>query len=441
MSSRFCTDTLTRWPRFELPWARFLILFGFLVLRCAVPAGAQEVRFGDVVHLDGQHLSPFGGRPIAQLALYACGRSACQPIPFQADEQDAAGHWVLDHSPGASPEERPAILDDNGEMLFMAADAGERAGRAGLPDVAPAAEIRLHDPLTGSDRWVYLLAFAGAAPRSPAAYVRYDAAHDRIAGARVRLGFSGGIPDYLAVAGAAHDGERNLLDRLKVRATATFLFGLIHLSRSEADLSTEFAGWRQGPIRVIRNQHQWIRLGWGIHSPTFGSYTYFYRDFAELPVALRLNFPPTYFFTDIMIRAVLDFRDLRGWSVLVPSLPQPIPIDGVMTGQKVALNSQPDSWFALTGPGITLLNALQVSPSLATTRRRLFYRETGQAHPPESAPGEEPGIGYQLDQWGHVGAGRHQLMSVSYALPPGLDPRAFMAARDVPLQVEVRSIR
>ena len=441
MSSKFCTGTPPRWRRCRHSRTWSVIVVGLFAALSVAPAGAQGVRFGDVVRIDGQHLSPFGGRPIAQLALYACALAACQPIPFQVDEQDAAGHWVLDHGPGASPDKRPAVLDENGEMLFMAADAGERAGRASLPDAPPAAEIRVHDPLTGSDRWVYLLAFAGAAPRSPASYVRYDAAHDRVAGAGVRLGFSGGIPDYLAVAGAAHDGERNLLDRLKVRATATFLFGLIHFSRSEADLSTEFAGWRQGPIRVIRNQHQWIRLGWGIHSPTFGSYTYFYRDFAELPVALRLNFPPTYFFTDIVIRAVLDFRDLRGWSVLVPSLPQPIPIDGVMTDQKTALNSQQDSWFALTGPGITLLNALQVSPSLATTRRRLFYRETGQAQPPESAPGEEPGIGYQLDQWGHVGAGRHQLMSVSYALPPGVDARAFVAARENPLQVEVRVIK
>jgi hypothetical protein len=401
----------------------------------------QDVRFGDVVRIDGQYLSPCGGRPIAQLALYGCAYSACQPIPFQIDEQDAARHWMLDHGPGASTDERSEVLDDNGEMLFMAADAGDRAGRADLPATAPAAEIRVHDPLTGSDRWVYLLAFAGTAPRSPASYVRYDAAHDRVAGARVRLGFSGGIPDYLAVVGEASGGERNLLDRLKVRATATFLFGLIHFSRSEADLSTEFAGWRQGPIRVIRNQQQWIRLGWGIHSPTFGSYTYFYRDFAELPVALRLNFPPTYFFTDIAIRTVLDFRDLRGWSVLVPSLPQPIPIDGVMGRQKMALNNQQDSWFALMGPDITLLNALQVSPSLASTRRRLLYRETGQAQPPESVPGEEPGIGYQLDQWGHVGAGRHQLMSVSYALPPAIEPRAFMAARDVPLQVKVEALR
>ena len=285
------------------------------------------------------------------------------------------------------------------------------------------------------------VAFPHGAPRSPVSYVQYEPASDRVRGAHVSLGFSHGVPGYLALSERGSDVGANLLDRFKVRATATFLFGLIRFSRSENDLSTEFVGWRQGPIRVIRRQRQWVRLGWGIHSPTFGSYTYFYRDFAELPVGLYLNFPPTYFFGNILIRAFLDFRDLHGWSMVTPSLATPLAVGGGMTMQKDAVNRLPDSWFALVGPQITLLQTLDVSPSLATVRRRLYYREDGVTpDPPEEVAGEQPAIGYQLDQWEHVGSGAHQLQSVSYALPVGVDARQFMAAQRAPLWVTVEAL-
>src|SRR5262249_21359174 len=286
-----------------------------------------------------------------RLGLFACAASGCAPIPFQIDERDSDGRWLLDRGPEAATPS--GIVDDNDVLLFMAADAGEPARRGALPRGERGVEIAVRDPLRDTTGWVYLIAFAGPAPRSVLSYVEYDPLTDRVHGARVTLGFEGGVPGYLAIAVPGVDGDVNLLDRFKVRATATFLWGLIRVARSEQDLGTRFIAWRQGPIRVIRQQQQWVRIGWGIRSPTFGSYTYFYRDSAELPVALRLNFPPTYFFTDITIRALLDFRDLRGWSVVVPSLSDPIPIDGTMTLAKESVNRLPDTWFALQGPQIT----------------------------------------------------------------------------------------
>lgn len=441
MSSNFCggapgydscrgTRLATAVALWGVVWAVF----------AAWPARADTpVRFGDVISVVGDQLTLFDGYPIERLALLAChAAAACSPIPFQIDERDAEGRWVLDHGPEPNADTPPGVLDANDVLLFMAADTGGRVERAELLGRLPVLEIMVTDPLAGSRRWVYLVGFAGAAPRAPTSYVAYDPSTDRVRGDRVSLGFHQGLPDYLAISDRSGAPGSNLLDRLKVRASATFLWGLIRFSRSEDDLRTQFVGWREGPIRVIRCQRQWVRLGWGIRSPTFGSYTYFYRDFAELPVGLRLNFRPTYFFGNIVVRVVLDFRDLRGWSVLTPSLPMPLPIDGTMTAQKAALNGFSDAWFALLAPQLTLVQMMDVSPSLATVRRRLLYREDGsRADPPESVPGEEPGIGYQLDQWEHVGAGAHSLESVSYALPPTVDVRQFVAAQAAPLQVRV----
>ena len=386
------------------------------------------------MRITGSDLAAFNGVAIERVGVLACASDACRPIPFQVDERDAEGRWVLDQGPEPTQDEPPGLIDDNDVLLFNAEDAGDRAARRNLPN-GPVAEIRVHDPLSGVTRWAYVVGFGQRAPRADVNYVQYDPTTDRVRGSRVSLGFSDGVPAYLAI----EEGP-NLLDRLKVRASATFLFGLIHFARSEADLRTEFMGWHAGPIRVIRAQRQWVRLGWGIHSPTFGSYTYFYRDRAELPVGLRLNFPPTYFFADIVVRVVLDFRGLHGWLLQVPSVAESIRLDGQTTPTKEALNRATDSWFALRGPHITLVQTMEVSSSLATVRRRFFFHESVAASPPEALPGEQPGIGWQLDQWEHVGAGTHELSAVSYALPGDVDVRQFMKARAAPMDVTAQPL-
>lgn len=444
LSSNFCLIAVRR----RTQYAAFACI-GFFTL-CCTPGVAEVTteRFADVVSVVGSEFGLFDGCAVDRLGLLACrdnrGRETCDSVPFQIDEVDAEGHWVLDQGPQPNADGPPGVLYANDRVLFMASDAGDRVGRVDLPPDTTATEISVRDPLTGDTHWAYLLAYRDRAPRSARWYVSYDSATDRVRGQRVTLGFRHGVPGYLAVDDSPMaDGTAatSLLDRFKVRATATFLWGLIRFSRNEDDVSSEFVAWRQGPIRVIRRQRQWVRIGWGIHSPTFGSYTYFYRDFAELPVSLYLNFPPTYFFGDITIRAFLDFRDLRNWSVLLPDLSEPIAVDGAMTTQKKELNQLPGSWFALRGPHVTLLQILDVGSSLASVRRSLVYNETSTQHdPPEEVPGEEPAIGYRLDRWEHVGAGAHQLASTSYALPPDLDVRQFMAARRVPLAVTVRPL-
>jgi hypothetical protein len=439
MSSKFCTFAHKAVRRVLATIGRAWVAYALVAGHPA--CGDTAVRFGDVIIIEAAALPRFDGVRFEHLTVMACADRACHPIPFQIDERDPQGRWVLDQGPEPSADDPPEVFDGNDVLLFMAADAGDRARRADLPGDEPAAEIRLHDPLSGATRWVYLVAVAGIAPRSATTYVDYDASADQVHGARVSLGFSRGVPGYLAIRDEVGGAETNVLDRLKVRATATFLWGLIHFSRTEDDLQTQFVAWRRGPIRVIRSQRQWVRVGWGLRSPIFGSYTYFYRDWADLPVALYLNFPPTYFFGDIVVRVVLDFRDLRGWSVLTASLPRPIAIDGTMTAEKTALNNAPESWFALLGPHLTLVQTMEVSSSLATVRRRLLYHEGSDTRePPETIPGEEPGVGYRLDEWGRVGAGAHRLQSTSYALPPDVDVRAFMAARASPFDVEVRAL-
>ena len=409
---------------------------------------AQTSRFADVVRISAAELPAFHGYPVEQLGVMACSRrpgtaATCRAIPCQVDERDSEGRWVLEEGPQPSRDNPPDALDANDDLIFMASDAGDAIPPNILPTDGPVAEVALTDRAGGATRWTYVVALRDAVPQAMPSYVDYDPATDRMFGRRVSLAFRDGIPSSLVAAeGPARRDGAELLDRFKVRGTATFLWGVLRFSRNEDDVTSEFVAWRKGPIRVIRRQRQWVRIGWGIRSPTFGSYTYFYRDFAELPVSLRLNFPPTYFFGAITIRAFLDFRDLRGWQLLRPDADAPLHIDGTASDAKAALNDVTASWFALRGPQVTLVQELALGSTLATVRQRLLYREDGtHPEPPEALRGQLPAVGYQLDRWKDVGAGTHQLTSVSYALPPQMDVRAFMRSRQTPLLVTVRAVR
>ena len=408
-----------------------------LMLWVVVAAGRAEHStppFWQVVRMTGQDLPCLKGRSADRVAMIAC-RDRCAPIPWQLDERHPDGQLALDRGPRPNPERPPNLIDDNDELLWMLDDAG-RPMR--LDEVPPALacghEIRLQHRQI--ERWVYALVLSSEAPHVARRYVEYDPVHDTMTGARISLGFDGPIPEYLSVRRDGHDNH-NLLDRLKIRASARFL-GLVPLGRDEDDLESEFVAWRAGPIRIIRRQRQWVRLGWGLRTPIFRSATYFYRDFAELPVRLRLNFPPTFFFRGIEVQAFLDFRDLQGWRLLAPGLPAPVMISSLTRATSAQVNRLPGDWIALQGPHVTVVCSVEMSPSLETVRRQLLYRESDSGTEPESVVGEMPGVGYRLTEWDRVDRGRHWFTVRSYALPPAYEVSQFIEQQAVGLVIEPR---
>lgn len=415
-------------------WWRAPVLL--LLLAVSPSSAVTGVRFADVIIVHGSDLVALRGWPIDGLGVVACDASACLPIPMQIDERAPDGAWVLDRGPQPSADEPPEIFDDDDVLLFMASDAGDAVEPSRLPSSLPVLEVGVTDPLTGAQSWVYVVGYADKAPRAAQSYVAYDAATDRFTGANVAMGFSDGVPTYLSIDSS---GE-NLLDRLKVRVAASVFFGWLRFSRSEGDLTTELIGWHAGPIRVVRHQKQRVRLGWGIRSPTFRSYTYFYRDFAELPVGLRLNFPPTYFFSDIVIEVVLDFRNLDGWQLDLPNRHERVRI-GDVGDEAAALNRITETSFALVGPRVTFVQTFAVSPSLEPVYKHFIYRDDPRPDPPEAVVGQKPGIGYGLERWEQVEAGEHRLTAISYAVPSDVDVSQFMRSRSAPLRAVVESKR
>ena len=183
-----------------------------------------------------------------------------------------------------------------------------------------------------------------------------------------------------------------------------------------------------------------MRLGWGLRTPIFRTESFVYRDFVELPVRLRLNFPPTYFFRGIEVQATLDFRDLGGWTVRAPS--GPLAVVGVTPKDRRVRADAPDGdWLALEGPDLTLVVRLRLGDSLASLRRQIVYRDDDGGYGPEAVAGEHPAVGFRLTEWSNVDRGQHGFTAVAYALPPGYDLDEFARQDAEPLTVDVQRLQ
>jgi len=427
-------------PRFRLRvgncvWTLLCALF--VCPAYALADGFSQDRLGSVVAFAAAGASGLVGSTIADLIALRCDRTheQCRTVPLQVDERDAGYRWILDAGPAPVSDDPPGVLDDNDVLFFRAADAGDQVSSALLPPHRRAARLEISDPHDQRTAYLYLLEAVAPTGTHAPPLVDYDPVTDRLRGRNVALGFTAGVPQYLAIGDSTGSGA-NILDRIKVRASAYLLWGLLRFARSEADLTTEVVGWRHGPLRITRQQEQRVRLGWGIRSPQFYSYTFFYPDSVELPVSLRLAHRPAVLFGDIRVDVLLDFVDLRGWQLLLPGeLPRTIGIDAA---ERSAASD--GDWFALRSPEVTLLQILDVGPSLASTRRRLLYRESSVANPPEAHAGELPAVGFRIDQWQHVDAGAHHLLARCFALAPDADVERFVAALREPLVVRASAL-
>src|SRR5512143_306472 len=109
------------------------------------PAAPRTVtaldRAEDPVVMTGSHFPAFSGVPLSELVLYAHRAGDWQAIPFQIDEVSVTGTYVISDG---------GLLDDNDELVFMAADAGDNANTVDWP-IDTQARLQARYALTVSD--------------------------------------------------------------------------------------------------------------------------------------------------------------------------------------------------------------------------------------------------------------------------------------------------
>ena len=378
------------------------------------PAGAGKktiARKADFIIIHGSQLAGTLNQEIPLLGLYAKTGNQVQPIPFQIDEIDAEGEWVLPikspslKRPGKEDKDDNALFDENDEMVFMIADSGDRILAADYPSGARAVdEIMLVDPLDKGKSWVYLCVFPAPPRPSPVDYVTYSVLDNRIISSALELGFSSEVPitwDHLSFIGMP-----NMLDRMKIRFKVKVIG--MQFYRDETDFSSELISFKDGPVRVIRRVRNSFQINRILKTPYAASETIYYSNAILMPYRIKVPINLKALSTvlgigEIKVRGGPDGRNLNGWRLKTDMDPRWLEIDGKMDQVEKNIITEGVKRFILAGPQgaflcrIILDKTPDGSAQDIPIKTRFFYVDDNKTpEPPEFVPGQSPNLGFWM---------------------------------------------
>jgi hypothetical protein len=353
-----------------------LVLLGLIVgglsavqAQAAVPSAPRVAltlnRAEDPIVITGSQFPAFLGVPLNELVLYAYRAGDWQAAPFQIDEVNISGTYVI------SDDGRLGARD---ELVFMAGDAGDAASAAVWPTDSQA---RLHsryaitvtDPLSASQQaWVYLYRSA-TLTRSHVSYVNWMQGLQTASALSYTAAFSPtrflGLSDL-----RVNGGSVDLLDRQKIRIELLggfFKFNEESLtSLNPATLTLPITG----PIRAATNEGA-LRAA-------------FYRSRIDFDVQFDLSTLGT--FTPDFIRTSFDWISptISGINTYYDSnTPAGATIDGV--ADTISTTPRID-WFQVNGgaagPGGLVMTIPRVDPHGGTVTN--YYKDDGAIDPTDT---------------------------------------------------------
>lgn len=229
----------------------FNLLLILLIVQLNTMLASTNRQYQPVV-ISGEKLSPFFEQKIDNLFLYSYNAAtySWRLIPFQIDEVnsqvgDSIKYFVADDS----------LLDVDDELVFMAADMGDKAGSDLWVKNAETMrlELALFDPTSSVTGYVYLFSSAIINAPIPDTYqMAYDEQTDRVSSANYEVGFNntGQLSDVIINSSIGGSGL-DIFDRTKLRLSLNFL--AIVFSANEDSLIAFESYAKTGPVRVIRN--------------------------------------------------------------------------------------------------------------------------------------------------------------------------------------------
>jgi len=406
----------------------------------------------DAVVVKGDRLGALQGEPAGELRLFSFRGGEFLAIPFQVDERDPEGEFVFPSGPQASEDADRGLLDHNDELVFLVQDAGDRApgGAEDLPGVARWVEILLSDPLALDKKaWVYLCRFSGTPPPlSLRNHIRYQPKDERIISDNYLLGYRKGMSLYTDL--QYPDGRGgygpDLMDRIKVRIQVKFLFNIIRKKVSEDDFRAEVVAWKDGPVRVLRNVENYVRILFNLSSASVFSVSEYYPWYMYTPLRLTIPFDLKWVFNKFGISDWYwyfygDLPGLDGGVLYSNRNQQGIPIS---TGHDMKwYEERVDPKYLIWGYA-TLENVgtwfcnMVVPDATYQFIRCYLHIDANREDPPEDVPGQVSGGAFMNfrdvdpDLWQFMAPGTYGLGLETFFAPGGLQPR------DVP---EWRNIR
>ncbi len=398
------------------------------ILALLLAAGAAQARsliFDDATRagqdmaIAGKELPPFLDVPVANLRLYADSGTGPEPIPFQVDEKNAGGDFILDGVASDPPDEAPGNFDATDEFVFLPENAGFKSHQGLWPaGHKEGREIELSDPATGRRGYVYLFSFDNPPPGSAAQPVRYSKEKDEVESDFTRIGFMAGHPfifDRLYLAEFDKGGKQtNILDRVKVRAEAKALGQMVTMNFNEEDFADKLIGVRAGPIRVIRVLTLRAKFGPMPEIP-FQVAEIVAPRIIRVPVSFKLPASISEFLTELNLIVGLDFRDIRGAHFSTLSMKSGTLVDGKLSPTERNVPMGAEEWIMVTGRGLNLFGVVDMEEGLNLRKEVHFQDDPEEKRPPEAVPGQLPEIGFRLLNWKDLQGGREYKLKATVA--------------------------
>jgi len=412
-------------------------------------------RVDDFVVVLGDKLKYSLGKDIATLSLFSATSGQVKPIPFQIDEINAQGDWVLSSIPPALKNSglKPEVdvdngkLDANDQLVFMIKDSGDRLDKALYPKNALSVdEISLTDPVSGGKSWVYLCAFTSNPPISDVSYIKYDITKDQVIAQSYVMGFAAKMPiapGYVSVMGSP-----NLIDRMKIRVVAHILGIPYHINENQ--FVSKLSLYKAGPIRVIRRTKNAIKIFKIFQTPSAAVENVYYSNIASVPVRMTvpLNVAGVAKMFALRVESTggADFQNMHGWQFKSNVSPNWITITGSMDETKKALNGKgPLDWYCLKGPNRAFMIRITLNRKPDGTIQNIplstklgFMDDDKALDIPEDVPGQSPNVWFIIDGIDKLNKGTLYFFATMYMIKDYKDgdEGRYLTILDKPIRVD-----
>ncbi len=357
-------------------------------------AEATPAQPGAIV-LEGSALPFLSGLSLSQMQVFTFRHAALTPIPFQIDERDRRGRWVIKAGPRPSQDDQPGRFDSNDAIVFLRRDLGKRATAAAF-SAGSWHEVRLgsHETPLG---FVYIRVGVQSTQPTRPGFIRYDPQQDHVYAEGYSVAFDTPLPSHLAFVDSPGDLGQNLISHIGVEAEVDFLGGLLNIRRTDKDLHARLYGYTQGPVRLIRRARYWFPLPFGLRARGRIDLI-FYPNFVEGTALVKLKIPPRFILVDGEVSTYFNFLNFGQAQLL-------------HTDEAPVREEQSPRWAALQLPtGQTLLLVMRLEGGLQQLEQQTYFSNTG---PPHSG---QPSFGFHFSNIARLAAGRYRLSAFGVLL-------------------------
>jgi hypothetical protein len=362
---------------------RIALWLGILALlaRMADASAAPPLVDGwETVVLTPRQLPELNGAAIDHLRLFAFS-DRFRPIPFQIDEVDSEGRYLLPDGPvGQSLHHRFERAD---ELVFLARSLGRKAPEGTEPPCPGARALPVgREGEAVPLGWVYAATCAPSTPRAREDWTRYDPRTGLAETIDYRLHFNAGLPlapDRLRFSPDQGGDGRDLLRGIYVEGQVQLLGGLLRFTRMLKDFRAEVAAFSDGPVRVIRRTPARARtIGDNYTNPgTFTVESVLEPGHLSFEVVLKTTHDISAYLHDLLLTVAWDFQQFGGMRMRFPNTNVVGMADGHQSRDEAGLAGVDAPWIYASGPQGAFIGRMTYAARLPVIKRLYFVDGEG----------------------------------------------------------------